>query len=118
MCIRDRCRTTITESVQTAVSNVLATGLANNWGCEVTAGAGSKYVNNVKTTDLGVITVQAQGFNDPTDIDGKIVELAPLINGTAVAAGDGQKVITSWKCGGGTTNINPKYLPGSCKGGV
>jgi type IV pilus assembly protein PilA len=110
------CRTTITEAVQSAVSTALSV-TAGNWGCEVANGSGTKYAKQVDTTALGVVTVTAQGFGD-TAIDGKVVELAPLINGTALAATDGQKVITSWKCGGGTTSIDTKYLPGSCKGGV
>ena len=112
------CRTTITEAVQTASSNVLSV-LANGWGCEVTAGSGTKYVNKVETTTAGVITVTAQGFLD-TDIDTKVVTLVPLINGTALTTSNGQQVITSWRCGSttdGTSGTILKYLPGSCKGG-
>ena len=110
------CRTAITEAVQAAVSSTLSVA-AGGWGCEVASGSGTKYVKQIDTTTLGVIKVTAQGFND-TLIDNKIVELAPLINGTALANTDGGNVITSWKCGGGTTTIDLKYLPGSCKGGV
>ena len=112
------CRTTITESIQTAASNVLAVA-ANGWGCEVTAGSGTKYVNKVETTaNTGQIKVTAQGFNDP-DIDAKAVTLVPLINGTPVTANDGGQQVTSWRCGlvaDGTDTTILKYLPGSCKG--
>jgi type IV pilus assembly protein PilA len=115
-----QCRTTITEAVQTSVSNAL-TVTANNWGCEVTAGSGSKYVNKVETTALGVISVTAQGFSDPL-IDAKIVTLEPMIGTANLAATDGQKVVTSWRCGSTAatpaTTIDPKFLPGSCKGGT
>ena len=41
------CRTTITEAIQSAASGT--TIIANNWGCEVSAGSGTKYVNNIAT---------------------------------------------------------------------
>jgi type IV pilus assembly protein PilA len=109
------CRTTITEAVQSAPSNVL-TVTANNWGCEVTAGSGTKYVNKIETTTAGKVTVTAQGFND-TLIDAKVITLVPFIDAAAVTTNDGQKGITSWRCGNtadGTT-VDPKFLPGSCK---
>jgi type IV pilus assembly protein PilA len=112
------CRTTITESVQTASSNVM-TALGGNWGCEVAAGSGSKYVSSVVTDNNGKILVKATGFGDGA-IDTKDVSLVPLIGTAAVVyTTDGQKVITAWRCGlaaDGTT-IDPKFLPGSCKGG-
>ena len=115
------CRTTITEAVQTAVSSAM-TVAADGWGCEASAasGTGTKYVNKVSTTADGAITVTAQGFGD-TEIDNKDVSLVPLIAGTAVvAATDGGKQITSWRCGLGSdgTTVSLKYLPGSCKGGA
>ena len=84
---------------------------------QVTAGSGSKYASKVNTTALGVITVTATGFGD-TAIDSKKVTLAPLIQGTLVAATDGTKAVTSWRCGSSTdgTDMPAKYLPGSCKG--
>ena len=112
------CRTTITEAIQTAASSALNVAI-NGWGCEVTAGSGTKYVNQVTTSaNTGVITVTAQGFGD-TDIDTKTVTLVPLINGTPVAATDGGKSVSSWRCGliaDGTSATILKYLPGSCKG--
>jgi type IV pilus assembly protein PilA len=112
------CRTTITEAVQTSVSNALGV-TAGNWGCEVIAASGTKYAGAITTTALGVITVAARGFGD-TAIDGLVVSLEPMINGVNMTATDGQKVITSWRCGSTTatppTTIDPKYLPGSCKG--
>ena len=111
------CRTTITEAIQTASSTTLSIA-ADGWGCEqVTAGSGSKYASKVNTTALGVITVTATGFGD-TAIDSKKVTLAPLIQGTLVAATDATKAVTSWRCGSSIdgTDMPPKYLPGSCKG--
>ena len=111
------CRTTITESIQSASSTAMP-ALANTWGCEVAAGAGSKYVNQVATNNNGVILVTAQGFGDAA-IDAKVVSLVPMV-GTApfVYTADGQKAITAWRCGLGSdgTTVDLKFLPGSCKG--
>ncbi len=112
------CRTTITEAIQTAASSAL-TVAANGWGCEVSAGSGSKYVNKVETSDAGKITVTAQGFGD-FDIDTQVVTLVPLIDAAPATTSDGQKAVTSWRCGNVLTDLTSatmvKYLPGSCKG--
>ena len=108
------CRTSITEVYQ-SMSSGAAPG-AGGWGCE-SASATSKYVASVATSDDGVVTVTAQGFND-TDIDGKRVVLTPYADTAAttamtVAANAGQQV-AAWKCTPGDPEI-AKYLPGSCK---
>lgn len=116
------CRTTITEAIQTSAGTVL-TVPANGWGCEVALNTGSKYVKQVQTDASGVITVTATGFNDSL-IDDQYVALVPMIlTGTTLAAmvpaSDGQKVVNSWRCGVATAtanNIDPKFMPGSCKG--
>ena len=112
------CRTTITEAIQTAASSAL-TVAANAWGCEVSAGSGSKYVNKVETSDAGKIMVTAQGFGD-SDIDTQVVTLVPLIDAAPATTSDGQKAVTSWRCGNVLTDLTSatmvKYLPGSCKG--
>jgi type IV pilus assembly protein PilA len=97
------CRTTITETVQTAVGASLPA--AGAWGCE-SASAASKYVASISTAATGVITVIAQGFNDGT-IDGSNITLTPTPN--PVVAGT---AITGWTCGG---SIPAKFRPGSCK---
>jgi type IV pilus assembly protein PilA len=109
-----QCRTAVTEAYQSATSTAM-TIVANGFGCEATAGSGTKYVNKVETTAAGLITVTAQGFGD-TLIDTKTVSLQPFI-GTAVADNTtmGGQAITEWKCGLVSTTIDKKYLPGSCK---
>ena len=112
------CRTSITETIQSANSSVMAVA-ANDWGCEVSAGSGTKYVKSIETNDQAKITVTAQGLNDAT-IDGKVVTLVPLIGTTAFAkTTDGGKAVTAWRCGDKNTDgtsIPPKFLPGSCRG--
>jgi len=113
------CRTSITEVFQSATS---APG-ANNWGCEVTAvtGGASKYVNTIVTDTNGKVTVTIQGFANSTNINGTVVTLVPLKDAsTPMAATDvGGSTVFGWRCGQAATdgtNLNPKYLPGSCRG--
>jgi type IV pilus assembly protein PilA len=106
------CRTTITEVYQSAT----ALPAAGAWGCEVAAGAGTKYVNKIDTTAAGKIQVTTQGFGDAT-IDAKLVTLTPFADGTFAAAPAVGAAVGAWRCGNtadGTT-VPAKYLPGSCK---
>jgi len=108
------CRTTITEVYQSLSSG--ASVATNGWGCE-SASQTSKYVNSVRTTADGQITVYAVGFAD-SDIDGSYVVMTPYSDvayqtAMTTAANAGQQV-KAWKCTPGTTTI-AKYLPGSCK---
>jgi type IV pilus assembly protein PilA len=113
------CRTTITEVFQSATSSV-ASGQANNWGCEnTTAGGASKYVATVTTTDNGVVLVTAGTGIDTAGVDGKIVTLIPYkTNATAMAMADigNGAAVYKWVCGGAGTTIEKKFLPGSCRG--
>ena len=106
------CRTSITETIQSAT----ALPASNLWGCEVTAGSGTKYVSSVVTDATGQITVTATGFGDSA-IDTKTIKLKPCANAattfaacTAPAAGT---TVTAWVCGPG--DMPGKFLPGSCK---
>lgn len=107
------CRTSITETVQTASELPKAGG----WGCEVADGKGTKYVKSIGTSDKGGIAVTVTGTDEPT-IDGTVVTLRPfedIAMTKDVAAGG---IVAAWRCGSVTdgTTTPPKYLPGSCKG--
>jgi len=113
------CRTSITEVFQSATS---APG-ANNWGCEVTNAAGggaSKYVKLIETDPNGKVTVTIQGFAPSTGINDKKVTLVPLIDATnpMTSTNVGGTTVFGWRCGSQAdgTDLNPKYLPGSCRG--
>ena len=116
------CRTSITEIFQSATS---APGI-NNWGCEVTSaasGGASKYVQLITTDVNGKVSVTIQGFAGATSINGTVVTLVPM-RGTAsgpVVMADtdvGGMTVFGWRCGSATdgTNLNPRFLPGSCRG--
>jgi type IV pilus assembly protein PilA len=108
------CRTSITEVYQSGSS---APG-ANNWGCEVSSGQGSKYVRGITTDDNGKVTATVQSIS--TSVEGSVVTLTPLGSGGAVAAYSGTaQSLFGWRCGNTTpdgTTVPGKFLPGSCRG--
>lgn len=112
------CRTSVTEIYQSGNS---ATQAADAWGCEATTGlAPSKYVASIHTTQDGLVQVTVQGFAAATGINGTIVTLAPMKDATTLLtkADVGGMTVYGWRCGStvdGTT-LNPKFLPGSCRG--
>ena len=61
------CRTSITELYQTGGTPPGA----NNWGCEVSAGTGSKYVNAIATNANGVVT--ATVTNISASVNGSVI---------------------------------------------
>jgi type IV pilus assembly protein PilA len=108
------CRTSITEVYQSGGSGPAA----NSWGCE-SAGQASKYVASITTDVDGKVTVAIQGIS--TAINGNTVTLTPLAgNATTVAtaAANMGGGLFGWRCGAAAdgTNVNLKYLPGSCRG--
>ncbi|MCW5650943.1 MAG: pilin [Ramlibacter sp.] len=111
------CRTTITEVYQSVSSSANMPG-AGAWGCEVSAGSGSKYVTSVATDANGKITVTATGFGDTT-IDGNVVTLVPMIGASPATTANAGSGITSWRCGNAATDLTTipsKFLPASCRG--
>ncbi len=109
-----QCRTTVTETVQSAVGTSLPA--AGAWGCESTS-ATTKYVASVATSNAGVITVTAQGIPDLGS--NTALTLIPYVNSsTPLANTDGGKTVYAWMCGGTGTTIDKKYLPGSCRGQI
>jgi type IV pilus assembly protein PilA len=114
------CRTSITEIYQSGNS---ITQAANNWGCEVTTnttGGASKYVSTIVTDINGKVTVTVQGFPASTAINSTVVTLVPMATATTplAVASVGGTTVFAWRCGasGDGTTVNPKYLPGSCRG--
>jgi len=112
------CRTSITETVQSASGAALPS--AGDWGCE--SSVGTKYVETVETTEDGIILITARNATDAPDLKdaaGGVVSLTPYKDDTTkLANADVGEVIYKWVCGDtadGTT-LNPKYLPGSCRG--
>ena len=99
------CRTSITESVQTAQTGSLPT--AGNWGCESST-ATSKYVTKVQTNNNGAVSVLAA-----TTLSSAIPGTAAVILAPSVPAAAGV-AIQAWLCGPNST-MPAKFLPGSCR---
>ena len=117
------CRTSITETIQSASSG--ATIDAGGWGCEVSAGSGTKYVNSIVTaasnpgaTGGAMVTVTSQAIAQGAN---GTVSLAPCNAAVSTFAACLQPAlgttVNSWVCGPGTTGtpVLAKFLPGSCR---
>ncbi|EKD97588.1 MAG: hypothetical protein ACD_23C00848G0001 [uncultured bacterium] len=117
------CRTSITETIQSASSG--ATIGANGWGCEVSAGSGTKYVNSIVTnasnpgvTLGGMVTATAQNIAEGAN---GTVSLAPCDAAATTFSACLQPAlgttVNSWVCGPGKTGtaVLAKFLPGSCR---
>jgi type IV pilus assembly protein PilA len=113
-----QCRTAVAEVYQTG--DAAAPPAANGWGCEqIVANSSSKYVSTVMTDANGVITVLLTAATDLGPAAGKSIQLVPSTSaGAALTAGSiGGTQVGAFKCGPAIANgIDPKYLPGSCKG--
>ena len=106
------CRASITELYQGGGD---APG-AGNWGCD--SATGSKHVASIATDEDGKATVTIQ--NVSAAVNGKVVTFVPLVaaDTPATSASDMGRSLYAWRCGasGDGTDIDAKYLPGSCRG--
>ena len=120
-----QCRTSITETVQSARGTTLPG--VNEWGCEAgdpggaDASAPTKYVLSVTTANTGAVTVATRTAANAPDLKtaaGKQIVLTPYKDDTtALGNTDVGVTIFKWICGPATANGMPtKYLPGSCRG--
>jgi type IV pilus assembly protein PilA len=113
------CRTSITETIQSASSQLPA---ADSWGCEAfdSTANPSQYVAEVRTSATGTIRVVSRNIknsNAATPAEGGELTLIPTkSDGSALGNTDVGVTIGKWTCGGTGTTIASKYLPGSCRG--
>ena len=112
------CRTSITETVQSATGTTLPA--ANAWGCEQSTSP-SKYVASVTTTDGGAVIVASSAEPSLGAAANKQVRLTPFKTdaaGSELTNGDVGATIFKWVCGPNTaaSPMDVKYLPGSCRG--
>jgi type IV pilus assembly protein PilA len=111
-----QCRTAVSEVYQTGSQSSLPG--ADGWGCETSGGQQSKYVQEVRTSDAGVITVTLSAAPDLSGAASTTIKLVPATaTGGALAATDiGSTTVGTFLCGPGSSSpIDKKYLPGSCK---
>ena len=108
------CRTSITEVYQ---SGGIAAIAPNGWGCEVSPSQATKYVAEISTSANGAVTAKVRSIS--SSVETSFVTLVPLAQGGAPAAYTGTAAaLFGWRCGlsGDGTTVNPKFLPGSCRG--
>ena len=107
------CRTSITEVYQSGPATAPGAG---NWGCELTASQATKYVGGISTDANGVITATVQ--NVATSVNASMVTLIPMQASTTAATftTGASQALYGWICGGTSTTVPLKYLPGSCRG--
>lgn len=109
------CRTAVSEAFQAAS----ALPGAGKFGCEVggttAASKASKYVQQVTTSDAGVITVTTTADGSLKEAASKTIDMTPVqADGTTAAVAN--STVGGWKCGPGATSGMPeKYLPASCR---
>ena len=126
------CRTTITEVIQSNTNKDAVA--ANNWGCEVTSGSGTKYVHSISTTGATAgAPVTGEGrvvvLVNESNIGGSITATTNALRMQPCGA-SGQtsfagcipvwgQAVYSWVCGpgnaAGANALQAKYLPGSCR---
>ena len=113
-----QCRTAVAEVYQTGSFSTAP--VANGWGCEQSvANSSSKYVSTVTTDIDGVITVLLTTTTELGTASGKSIHLVPANagGGQLFQVSIGGTQVGTFRCGPASTNgIDPKYLPGSCKG--
>jgi type IV pilus assembly protein PilA len=106
------CRTSITEAWQSGGT----TPGSGNWGCE-SAGARSKYVAAIATTNDGKVTVTVQGLGSVT---GNVTMVPMSASNTVLTAADmsAGTAIFAWRCGSTAdgTSVSNRYLPATCRG--
>ena len=111
-----QCRTSITETIQTANGATLPD--ANAWGCESSAQT-TKYVGSISTTGAGAITVTTSSAADlPETVRAKSITLTPYkTDSDEITNADVGKTVYKWVCAPAANDPIPaKYLPGSCRG--
>ena len=118
------CKAAISETYQTAQAGFTPNG--NDWGCNEnpTTQPITKYVQNITTSNVGVITIQATTHVDLDGIGGgtntasnMTITLTPR-NGagqTMSMANDRGNPVFEWRCQSAPP-ASVKFAPGSCKG--
>ena len=114
--VMSACRTTITEVYQSGGT----APLPNLWGCGETGSTTpitTKFVASLTTDVNGVVMGTVQGIS--TVVNGSTVSLIPLSAANTPADSSTQMGagLFGWVCGSTPgTNLDLKYLPGSCRG--
>lgn len=107
------CRTSITETVQTAPGADVSSAIIAS--CNITP---TRMVTSGGANGNGVITIVGNGANIGGNIGANNqIQLVPFVSGTALnGTTQGGSIISEWRCGPTAANgIPPRFLPGSCR---
>lgn len=108
------CRTSITETVQTAPGADVSSAIVSS--CTITP---TRMVSSGSADGNGVITIVGNNTNIGGDTTAALnsIRLVPFVSAAALnGTTQGGAVISEWRCGPAATNPMPlKYLPGSCR---
>jgi len=110
----NQCKNSVAEVYQSVGQGP---GEANAWGCENETGPVSQYVGTITTSIEGIIKVGINGTKD-LRLDHHDITLEPL-DASGNVMTDGVGPVRRWRCGNALagTDLDPKYLPSSCRGG-
>lgn len=110
------CRNHVSEGYEAATASLPG---ANNWGCEVSSGAGTRYVQQITTDDSGVVSATVTGFGTP-ELDGKVLTMVPYADANLsqpMGPSDLGKHVAAWQCRPAAQNGVPtKSVPANCRG--
>lgn len=92
---------------------------ANNWGCEISAGSGTRFVQRIETDANGVVAATVTGFGTPA-LDGKVLTMVPYADAgltQPMGPGDLGKHVAAWRCKPADQNGVPmNSVPATCRG--
>ncbi len=92
---------------------------ANNWGCEVAPGTGTRHVWQIETDANGVVSATVTGFGSPA-LDGKVLTMVPYADAALtrpMGPDDLGKNVAAWQCRPAVQNGVPMTsVPSTCRG--
>lgn len=109
------CRNHVSEGYGAATASLPG---ANNWGCEVSSGAGTRYVQQITTDANGVVSATVTGFGTP-ELDGKVLTMVPYSDANLsqpMGPSDLGKQVAGWQCRPAAQNGVPlTSVPATCR---
>lgn len=110
------CRNHVSEGYEGSTGSLPS---ANNWGCEVGPGSGTRFVWQIETDANGVVSATVTGFGTPA-LDGKVLTMVPYADANLsqpMGPGDLGKHVAAWQCRPAAQNGVPMTsVPATCRG--
>ena len=110
------CRNHISEGYEGTAGSLPG---ANNWGCEVAPGRGTRHVWQIDTGANGVVSATVTGFGSPA-LDGKVLTMVSYADAALthpMGPDDLGKHVAAWQCRPAAQNGVPMTsVPATCRG--